>query len=130
GGIFKSTDSGSTWTSLNNSGFNATQFESLALHPTDASFMIGGTQDNGTPCFGACGTGTSGNWIRADFGDGGPSAIDQTATGIAGTVLYHTYFNQTNNVLGVARVDDPANAQVGCWSFFVCICGVLVNWSL
>ena len=43
GGIWKSTDSGLTWTSLNNTGFNATQFQRLALHPVDREFMIGGT---------------------------------------------------------------------------------------
>ena len=48
GGIYRSTDSGTTWTSRNNTQFHATQFQSLALHPTDREFMIGGTQDNGT----------------------------------------------------------------------------------
>src|SRR5205807_8026525 len=34
GGIWKSTDGGATWTSLNNSSYSATQFISMALHPT------------------------------------------------------------------------------------------------
>src|SRR6185312_15749688 len=42
GGIFKSVDAGATWTSLNTASFSATQFQSLALHPKDANFMIGG----------------------------------------------------------------------------------------
>src|SRR5206468_5284760 len=41
GGIWKSTDGGLNWTSLNNSTFSATQFMSLALHPQDRNFMIG-----------------------------------------------------------------------------------------
>jgi hypothetical protein len=56
GGIFKSTDGGATWTSLNNSTFKATQFMSIAVHPTDPNFSIGGTQDNGTNNLLASGT--------------------------------------------------------------------------
>ena len=74
GGIFRSADNGATWTSINTPGFSATQFESIAVHPTNANFTIGGTQDNGTPM--RDGTGA---WTRADFGDGGFSAIDQNA---------------------------------------------------
>ena len=48
GGIYKSTDSGANWTVLNNTQYSATQFVSLAVHPTDRNFTIGGTQDNGT----------------------------------------------------------------------------------
>ena len=66
GGIYKSTDSGTTWATLNNTTFRATQFESLAVHPTDPNFTIGGTQDNGTEFYKPDGT-----WTRSDFGDGG-----------------------------------------------------------
>jgi hypothetical protein len=65
GGIFKSIDAGATWSSINTAGFNATQFVSLAVHPTDPNFSIGGTQDNGTEFFQPNAT-----WTRADFGDG------------------------------------------------------------
>ena len=33
GGIWKSTDAGANWTSLNNATFSATQFQSIAVHP-------------------------------------------------------------------------------------------------
>src|SRR5205823_7857997 len=56
GGVFKSTDAASTWTSLNNAGYIASQFQSIALHSTVSSFAIGGTQDNGTDFLGQCGT--------------------------------------------------------------------------
>jgi hypothetical protein len=46
GGVWKSTDGGKTWIDENVFGFVATQFESVALHPTDPNFSIGGTQDN------------------------------------------------------------------------------------
>jgi subtilisin-like proprotein convertase family protein len=114
GGIWKSTDSGATWTSLNNTGFNATQFESLALHPIDREFMIGGTQDNGTELKRANAT-----WTRADFGDGGYALIDQSATDTDNVTMYHTYFNQFN-AMGYARVTASADASEGNWDFFGC----------
>src|ERR1035437_8337945 len=48
GGIFKSTDKGATWSSLNKTAFSASQFQSLTMHATNANFVMGGTQDNGT----------------------------------------------------------------------------------
>lgn len=125
GGIFKSTDAGNTWMSINTSGFSAMQFQSLALHPTDGNFMIGGTQDNGTQLMRADGT-----WFRADFGDGGFSAIDQNATDTSNVTMYHTYFNGTNGsdqgVIGVARNTTVSCAIESQWSFLG-IYGGLVN---
>ena len=114
GGIFKSTDNGATWGSLNKPGFSATQFQSLALHPTNANFMMGGTQDNGTVYRRGDGT-----WTRADFGDGGYALIDQNATDTSTVTVYHTYFNQTN-AMGFARITNSANAQDNSWTFFGC----------
>ncbi len=73
GGIYKSIDSGTTWTSLNNTKFLATQFTGLAVHPTDPNYTLGGTQDNGTELQ----QNAPGTWTRADFGDGGYAVIDQ-----------------------------------------------------
>jgi len=111
GGIFKSTDAASGWTSLNNAGFVATQFQSIAVHPTDGNFTIGGTQDNGTECQGPCGTFTGNTWNQADYGDGGFALIDQTATNLINVNMYHTYFNQTSNLIGYAYVTNTANAK-------------------
>ncbi len=111
GGIYKSTNGGATWTSMNNTGFNATQFQSLALHPTDREFMIGGTQDNGTELKRPDGT-----WTRADFGDGGFSLIDQSSVGTANVTMYHTYFNQTNGLIAFGRVNTAACATEGEWA--------------
>ena len=114
GGIWKSTDSGLTWTSLNNNGLNATQFQSLALHPVDREFMIGGTQDNGTEW-----RRPDASWTRADFGDGGFALIDQSATDTENVTMYHTYFNQTN-AMGYGRVTRASDAFENNWTFFGC----------
>lgn len=118
GGIFKSIDAGSTWTSINTAGFNATQFQSFSLHPTDPNFAIGGTQDNGTEFMKPDGT-----WTRADFGDGGYSAIDQGSTDTTNVTMYHTYFNvtgATTGLIALAQVTLTANAADGGWNVFGC----------
>jgi photosystem II stability/assembly factor-like uncharacterized protein len=112
GGIYKTTDGGASWTTKSNTGFNATQFMGLALHPTDREFMIGGTQDNGTEFRRPDAT-----WTRADFGDGGFALIDQGAVNTTTVTMYHTYFNQTGNLIGLARVNTSACATEGQWAF-------------
>jgi photosystem II stability/assembly factor-like uncharacterized protein len=106
GGIYSTWDAGGSWTSMNNAGFNATQFMSLALHPTDREFMIGGTQDNGTVFKRPDAT-----WIRADFSDGGCTLIDQNATDTTNVTMYHTYSNRTGSQIGFGRVDTSACAK-------------------
>jgi len=46
GGVYKSTDGGTTFSSANN-GLSTLQFYRLASHPTDVNILLGGTQDNG-----------------------------------------------------------------------------------
>jgi hypothetical protein len=103
GGIWRSADGGLTWTSRNTSGFSATQFVDLSTHPTDRYFMIGGTQDNGTPFLQP-----NNVWKLGDFGDGGYSLIDQNATDNITVTAYHTYFNATNAQIGFVRADTTA----------------------
>ena len=111
GGIWKSVDSGATWSSRNTVGFSATQFQSVALHPIDPNFSIGGTQDNGTNWYQPAAT-----WVRADFGDGGNTVIDQNSPDNTNVTMYHTYFNQRNNVVAYARVVTTALASDGNWT--------------
>ncbi|HEY6120264.1 MAG TPA: carboxypeptidase regulatory-like domain-containing protein, partial [Pyrinomonadaceae bacterium] len=112
GGVWKSTDGGATWSSLNNTTFRATQFQSIAVHPTDPDFTIGGTQDNGTEKL------TTGpTWIRSDSGDGGYALIDQNAADTTNVTMYHTYFNQTNSQILFARSTNAGAswpAALGC----------------
>ncbi len=116
GGIYKSINSGGTWASLNNTTFRATQFMSIALHPIDANYTIGGTQDNGTEYRNSAGV-----WIRADGGDGGYTVIDQTAANTTSVNMYHTYFNASTQT-GYAS----ATTTGGSWTFRGCL-GVTTN---
>ncbi len=65
GGIWKSTNRGSSWTNQNTNQ-TLTQFYRIASDPSNASHILGGTQDNGTQRT----TGTI-NWAAAFGGDGG-----------------------------------------------------------
>jgi hypothetical protein len=115
GGIYRSDNAGASWTSLNKAGFNATQFQSIALHPSDRWFSIGGTQDNGTEWLRPDNT-----WTRADFGDGGFALIDQNATDTTNVTMYHTYFNSAGSLMAVARVTSTADAHDDGWLVLGC----------
>ncbi|MGH9801469.1 MAG: WD40/YVTN/BNR-like repeat-containing protein, partial [Blastocatellia bacterium] len=90
GGIWRTNNATAnivTWKNLN-PNLNITQFQSIAIHPTNPNFVIGGTQDNGTNLF----TGQL-SWRAIRGGDGGFTLIDQSNP----QVLYHTFFNQNNS---------------------------------
>ncbi len=112
GGIYKSTTSGTSYTHLNTAQFYATQFMGISVHPTDANFTIGGTQDNGTNYLDPAASG----WVRVDGGDGGYTVIDQNAADTTNVRMYHTYYNQINSVVGYAT---RANTSAS-WSFRGC----------
>src|SRR5256886_1849940 len=113
GGVWQSIDAGVTWLrDRNTATFSATQFESIAVHPTDPNFSIGGTQDNGTNFFRPNRT-----WHRVDFGDGGYALIYQNATNTENVTMYHTYFNITGVLIGFGRVLKTSCATEGQWSF-------------
>ena len=102
GGVWKRSANaavGAAWTNLNNAPLNTLQFEGIAVHPTDRNLVIGGTQDNGTEAQ----QNAAGNWNGAESGDGGYALIDQSATDTTNVTMYHTFFNQTGNLIGFDR---------------------------
>ena len=119
GGIWRSTNDGTSWIDLNNDDYHATQFQSIAIHPTDPQFLLGGTQDNGTLFLQPNAT-----WIGTDGGDGGYALIDQNAADLVNVTQYHTYFNQTTG-MGFARrfsAVPPSGGwgnPLGCGSGFI-----------
>jgi hypothetical protein len=103
GGVWKRADAaaGTAWVTQNTTGLGTLQFVSLAVHPTDQFFTIGGTQDNGTEAQQT----SAGNWVAAESGDGGFALIDQSATDTTNVTMYHTFFNQTNSLIGFDRTN-------------------------
>jgi photosystem II stability/assembly factor-like uncharacterized protein len=69
GGIYQTTNSGSTWDWLGN-GLNITQFYRLGASQTNPEIYIAGAQDNGTKNF------VGGNWQDVIGGDGMECMID------------------------------------------------------
>ncbi|MEQ1821761.1 MAG: hypothetical protein ABL949_04575 [Fimbriimonadaceae bacterium] len=75
GGVYRSSDNGATWTSLNN-GIGTTQFYAgVAAHPTNVNIAIGGLQDNGT----VIRPSATMNWNAVIGGDGGWAELNQVA---------------------------------------------------
>ena len=95
------TPAGTAWTDQNTSPLNMFQFVSVATHPTDTNFTIGGTQDNGTESQQT----TPGNWSSAEGGDGGYVLIDQSSTDTTNVTMYHTFFNQASVLIGFDRAN-------------------------
>ena len=81
GGIWKTTDGGQSWINRNNT-LGITQFYTVGLHPTSDTFLLGGTQDNGTARY-------EGNlgWPQVSGGDGGPCPVEWDSPNI----YYTTY---------------------------------------
>jgi photosystem II stability/assembly factor-like uncharacterized protein len=76
GGVYRSANSGTAWTSLN-ANLTITQFYHGLSFTSDGLGMLGGTQDNGTGAF------TGGvSWPRVIGGDGGFTAVNPL-TGMA-----------------------------------------------
>ena len=108
GGICKSTNSGVSWTSLNNSQFRDSSWAWLSTRPIASSRSVEHRTTAPT---------SSGQqaWTRTEGGDGGFTVIDQNAADTSPVTMYHTFFNQTN-AMGYSR---SLNAG-GSWTFFGC----------
>jgi len=91
GGIFKTTNGGNSWASLN-SNLAITQFYSGASAP-NANYFIGGTQDNGTLKY----TGSGMYWSEAYGGDGGCTAVNYLNTNIVYTEYVHLDIKKSTN---------------------------------
>ncbi|HKF42493.1 MAG TPA: S-layer homology domain-containing protein, partial [Thermoanaerobaculia bacterium] len=106
GGVFERQDAapGTAWTNRNQTGLGTFQFQSVAVHPTDQLFTLGGSQDNGTEVMMT----TSGNWAGVASGDGGYTLVDQSATDTGSNLhaVYHTFFNIKNGLVGFQRAGD------------------------
>jgi len=105
GGIYVSPDLGDTWFARND-GLGTVQFYAGAsLHPSDATFLLAGTQDNGTNL--RVGAGPRA-WRHVFGGDGGYTAVDQ-----ADPDVFFVEFQGTGNLFrttdGGATFNQSAN---------------------
>jgi len=85
GGIFRSPDGGTSWTSLN-PGLGITEFEFIIHLESEDTWLIGGTQDNGT-LGNPHNTPRERTWDQIAPGDGGDCGADDTEK-----LCYHSYF--------------------------------------
>lgn len=86
GGIYMSTNSGTSWSDTINRGPCITQYEMIDQHPTSEAVVIGGTQDNGTEQYR-----NSPVFYHSDDGDGGFVGIDQNQP----RNMLHTYYSRS-----------------------------------
>ncbi len=107
GGIFKSTNGGESFTSLNAS-LNLTMFTSLAVHPTEAAVSYGGTQDNGTQRRSP----NANFWQEFFSGDGGKVVINP----LDPSVVFTTYVR--GSVYRFSRNTNSFDTQIGFESTF------------
>jgi len=82
GGLYRSSNRGGNWTSLNN-GLAITEIEYTAHDPGDARWLFGGTQDNGSIRYRG-----SRVWDHAADGDGGDCSVNR----INPNTVYHSYY--------------------------------------
>lgn len=86
GGVYQSTNGGTSFSSLN-ATINVSQFNGIAVHPTNVDFAIGGTQDNGNQRY----VGTP-VWSDRTAGDGGFNLIRRDAPSQVLSAHYNAYF--------------------------------------
>ncbi len=91
GGLNKTTDGGQTFQNLNAS-LNLSQFNGVALHPTNPLFAMGGTQDNGNQRFNG-----SMVWSDRTGSDGGFNLIRRDNPFEILSANYFAYMNYSTN---------------------------------
>lgn len=80
GGLFKTTNGGTSWTDLSN-GLGIQQFYRIGVSKSNPSMVIGGSQDNGTNLL-------NGAWTNVLGGDGMEAAIDP----VNPKIMYGEYY--------------------------------------
>lgn len=87
GGVYYSADGGATFTAKN-SGYNITQYYSVAIHPNITNYLLGGAQDNGSHKLTSAGVGSG---TQVSGGDGALCHIGQSNPNIQ--LSSYTYQN-------------------------------------
>lgn len=98
GGIYRSSDGGSTWQSCN-SGIAITEVEYMAVDPNDVDWLLAGTQDNGTLRLNQLG------WDHVADGDGGDCGVNEANP----NEVFHSYY-------GVSLDGSLKKGDTGSWT--------------
>jgi photosystem II stability/assembly factor-like uncharacterized protein len=88
GGLFRSSDRGSTWQHCNN-GLVITEYEYIAQNIGSSRWILGGTQDNGTDRW----TGSA-NFDHVADGDGGYCCVNHSDP----LTVFHTFYGMSPEV--------------------------------
>ena len=107
GGLFKSTNSGATWTSLNK-GLAITQFYGVGISKTNPTIMVMGAQDNGNMKYSA---GTITNITNADGMRGFVDWSDANTLYVS--IQYGDFFRSTNGGTTFTPINTPS---AGAWN--------------
>lgn len=111
GGIYKTTDGGTTWTDLSN-GLIISQLYRIGVSKTNSAKVLTGLQDNGSKFY------NNGTWTDVTGGDGMECIIDHTDP----TYMYATYTNGTiyrtsNSFVSTTTISEniPGGQPSGAW---------------
>jgi photosystem II stability/assembly factor-like uncharacterized protein len=106
GGLFRTTNGGTNWTSLN-SGLAITQFYQLGLSKITPTLMVAGAQDNGNMKL------AGGTWTNTTNADGMGGFIDfSNDNNVYATIQYGALFRSTNGGSTWTPINTPSS---GAW---------------
>jgi photosystem II stability/assembly factor-like uncharacterized protein len=106
GGLFRTSDGGSTWTSLNK-GLAITQFYRLGLSKLTPTLMVAGAQDNGNMKL------AGGTWSSITNADGMGGFIDfSNDSNVYATIQYGSLYRSTNGGSSWTSISTPSS---GAW---------------
>ena len=106
GGLFRTSNGGSTWASLNK-GLSITQFYRLGLSKLTPTLMVAGAQDNGNMKL------TAGAWSNITNADGMGGFIDfSNNSNVYATIQNGSLFRSTNGGVSWTGINTPSS---GAW---------------
>ena len=111
GGIYKSTNGGSSWTNLS-TGLGIQQFYAISNATTNKYIVSGGSQDNGSNVM----SGAAHEWKFWSGGDGTSQAIDPNNEEIMySCAQWGELFKSINGGLSTTDIVDPPESKNGFW---------------
>jgi len=109
GGVFRSSNNGSTWTDLT-SGLKISQFYRLGGSSTDASIIMAGAQDNGSYLQ------KNNSWTHVTGGDGMECLVDYSnANTMYSTSQYGNVYKSTNGGNSFNGITGSITSEDGAW---------------